>query len=180
MYKITSQDVTIKDYPILHAFTGSSRREEADISEILDYLSFVLMKQELPRQPFFYRSLLPLFEIDLSSVSQHFEVKNESTLMEKEVWEKETILPRILNFVDKVIEEGEVFSKLDKKKLMSSLSFLVKSISPEELETVSDDELTRRIEKIMAIEVMSVLLSDLSQEQIEVFETALKRRDLFR
>lgn len=85
LYEIISRDVTTKDYPISYAFTGSSRIEE----------KFVLMKQELPENPFFYRSLLPSFEIDLSSVLRpQFEPMNKTSLIEKfyeEILPEETI-----------------------------------------------------------------------------------------
>lgn len=80
-YEITSHDVTTKDYSIPYSFTGSSRREESDIREILAW-PFFLMRQELHKQPFFYRSLPP-FEIDLSSVRPHFEPMNRISLIEE-------------------------------------------------------------------------------------------------
>lgn len=123
----------------------------------------------------------PLFEIDLSSVQRYFEVKNEPSLMEREIRERETVLHCISKLVDRLMEEGgEVFNKLDKSKLIESLFLLVKSISPEALRSISNEELARRIEKIMAIEAMVGLLSDLNPEQIEDFEAALKRRDLLK
>jgi len=82
LYEITSPDVTTKDYPIPYAFTGSSTREETDMSEILDWLFFVLMRQELRKKPSLYRSLLPSLEIDLSSVHLQFESKIETCVTE--------------------------------------------------------------------------------------------------
>lgn len=79
---ITSQDVTTRDYPISDALTGSSRREETDISEILDRRLFVWRRQELGRQPFFYRTLPPSFEIDLSSVRPYFKPMTMPSLIE--------------------------------------------------------------------------------------------------
>lgn len=76
-------DVTTKDYPIpSYAFTGSSRKEETDISEIMDWLFFGLMRQGLLEPSFPYRSLLPSFEIDLSSVYSQFEPKIETYVTE--------------------------------------------------------------------------------------------------
>ncbi len=99
-YEITSRDVTTKDYPIPYAFTGSSRREEMDINEILDWLCFVLIRQELLRQPLFYRSLLPSFEIDLSSVRPQLEPMTMTSLI-KESYEE--ILPEEMLEYDVVV-----------------------------------------------------------------------------
>jgi hypothetical protein len=82
LHEVTSRDITTKDYPIPYPFTGSSWREETDISEILDWFFFVLMREELLKKPFLYRSLLPSFEIDLSSVYSQFESKIETYVTE--------------------------------------------------------------------------------------------------
>lgn len=80
--EVAPEDVATKDYSFPYAFTGSSRREETDIGEILHRLVFVFIRQGLVRQPFFYRSLLPSFEIDLSSVYSQFEPKVETYVTE--------------------------------------------------------------------------------------------------
>ena len=178
MYKTTLQNVSHVDYIIPYPILGSSIIEP-DIDDILDNLLFTYNKERLPRN-IFHQNLSSIFEIDLSSVRQHFEVKNESSLMEKGTWEREVFFFRILNLVDKLMIEGAIFNKLDKKKLIDSLSIIVESISPQELGDICDKELTRRIKKIMAIEVLSGQISDFSQEQSEAFETALKRKDLFK
>jgi len=46
--------------------------------------------------------------------------------------------------------------------------------------SISKDELTKRIEKIMAMEVMYGMLDDLTPEQIKDFDTAVKRRSFFK
>jgi len=51
---------------------------------------------------------------------------------------------------------------------------------PLEQISIPEEELTRRIRKIMALEVMSGLLDDLTPEQLEAFETSVKRRPLFK
>lgn len=81
-YKTASRPITTKDYPIQYAFTGSSRGEETDISEVSDRLFFVSMSQELLKKLLSYRSLLPAFEIDLSSVRPYFEPMTSSSLIE--------------------------------------------------------------------------------------------------
>lgn len=89
-YKTASRPITTKDYPNQYAFTGSSSGEETDISEVLDRLFFVSMSQELLKKLLSYRSLLPAFEIDLSSVRPCFEPMTRSSLIEESY---EEILP---------------------------------------------------------------------------------------
>lgn len=126
--EITSQDLTTKDYPISYAFTGSSRREETDISEILDRLFFVLTRQELFRQPFFYRSLLPSFEIDLSSVHPLFEPLTRTSSIE-EFYEE--ILP------EEILEYDVVVRMPPRKKYTIELE--VKSIRKAEPRVVEPE-----------------------------------------
>lgn len=82
LYKTASRPITTKDYPIQYAFTGSSRGEETDISEVSDRLFFVSMSQELLKKLLSYRSLLPAFEIDFSAVRPYFEPMTSSSLIE--------------------------------------------------------------------------------------------------
>jgi hypothetical protein len=86
---------------------------------------------------------------------------------------------RISKIVDKLIEEEEIFREIDKTKLMESLSRTIERLPKGQLESISDRELARRLEKVLSIEVMSGLLKDLSPEQIEAFDEAVKRREFF-
>ena len=81
-YEITSRDVTVQDYPIPYVFTESSKREETDKNEIIDWLFSALMRQGW-KNPVFYRSLLSSIEIDSSSVRPHFEPINRTSLIEE-------------------------------------------------------------------------------------------------
>ena len=81
--EIASQVVTTKDYPVPSPFTGGSRREETNMSEILDWQVFVLTRQGLLKNPFFYRGLPAPFEIDLSSVYPYFEPLTRTSLTEE-------------------------------------------------------------------------------------------------
>lgn len=86
---------------------------------------------------------------------------------------------RISAIVDRLIEHEEVFREIDKDKLMESLSRTIGRLPKGQLESISDKELARRLEGVMSIEVMSGLLKDLSPEQIEAFDEAVKRREFF-
>ena len=114
---ITSQDITTRAYPILHALTGSSRKEETDITEILDWQLSVLMSQKLPKNPFSYRSLLPSFEIDLSSVHPHFDPMSETYVTE--VLSEEDIINGMLehDFIVRMPPKRRYAIKLEVKSI---------------------------------------------------------------
>lgn len=86
--------------------------------------------------------------------------------------------PRISKIVDKLIEEDEVLRSVDKTQIMESLSDLMED-PPSDLMSITNDELTQRIERVLLIEAMSGILSDLSPAQMRAFEAAVKRRKFF-
>lgn len=85
MYQLTLRDVTYRGYPIQHPSAVSSGVEEIDINDIWDSLLSVWIQEKWFRKPFLYHSLMPLLEIDWSSVRPHFEIKNETSLIEEAV-----------------------------------------------------------------------------------------------
>lgn len=85
---------------------------------------------------------------------------------------------RISKIVDKLFEEDEDLRSLDKTQAMESLSNLMED-PPSDLTSITDDELTQRIERVLLIEAMSGILNDLSPEQMKAFEAAVKRRKFF-
>ena len=99
-------------------------------------------------------------------------------VVEKTVREKDLLLPRISKILDRLIQDNEVFNEADRSRIIESLSDLVEK-SSQELIPITDDELARRVEKVMAVEAIAGMLSGLSPRQIESFEAAAKRRKLF-
>jgi hypothetical protein len=103
--EITYRDVITKDYPTPDVFTGSSK-EGIDISEIR--LLFPT------KGPGFYRSLLPSFEIDLSSVYSKLKCKTETYVTE--LLSEEDIISAMLtqDFIVKMppVEEYTIWVKV--------------------------------------------------------------------
>ena len=86
LYEITSKDIATKDYPNSQTLSGSSYiAEETGISEIQSQLLFALMRLGFSKNLFFYRSLPPSFEVDLSSVYPHFVPMVMASLIEEHV-----------------------------------------------------------------------------------------------
>ena len=61
---------------------------------------------------------------------------------------------------------------------MKRLATLVKKY-PEHVISLTDDELAQRIEKMMVIELVAGMLQELTPEEMESFDEAVKRRELF-
>ena len=90
---------------------------------------------------------------------------------------KDALISRISVIVDNLIQNDNLFQKLDKAEVIQLLSTLVEeNLSTKQLSAIDDDELTLRIDRVMAIEVMSGLLDDLTLEQREIFEAAVEGR----
>ncbi len=77
-----------------------------------------------------------------------------------------------------LISEEDIFKRIDKNKLFKSLSAMLDKL-PLEQTSIPEDELTKRIRKIMAQEATFGLLDVLTPEQLEAFETSVKWRALF-
>lgn len=93
---------------------------------------------------------------------------------------EEEVLSLISKIVDKLIEDKEIFKKLNKTKLIEVFSSLTEKMPSEQRMSITDEELITRIEKIMLIEATTGILNELSPEQTESFEAATKRRELFK
>lgn len=174
-YQPASQEVTCKDYPVQYTASGSSMRG-IDISEISDRLYSILIRQKPSDGSVYYYSLLPLLEMDMSSVMPCFKPK----LKTETYSEKRDVSVLLSKIVTKLMKENEVFKKLDRNKLTKIFSDLIENLPTEQLTSITQNELKSRIERVMAIETLAGILNDLSPEQIEAFDEAIKRRQFFK
>jgi hypothetical protein len=85
----------------------------------------------------------------------------------------------VSTIVNKLMEDSRFHKKIDKTKLIEFLSTLAENLPREQLISITDEELARRIEKVMLIETMAGMLHELTPAQMESFETALQRRMFF-
>ncbi|HLB70848.1 MAG: hypothetical protein OIN88_00525 [Candidatus Methanoperedens sp.] len=161
-----------------HAFTGSSTQQN---EMTLDYLFSNLQHDKGSIR--LYHDLSSIFQIDsMSSANQILKARDE-LVYTKEPYRRQIQSSELLRYtselIDKLSGEEVLFKNINKKKLFQSLSGIVAELPPEQL-SISKDELTKRIEKIMAMEVMYGMLDDLTPEQIKDFDTAVKRRSFFK
>lgn len=78
-----------------------------------------------------------------------------------------------------LIEFLNTLESVDKSRLMSFLSLLAGK-SPEKLISITDEELTKRVRRIIAIEATAGMLQDLTPEEMKTFKEAVKRRKFFK
>ena len=91
---------------------------------------------------------------------------------------KTEALRRISKLTDKELEATEVFGRLiDKIEFLDIWSEQMEdNVTPEELLSISEEELTRRIGQMMTWEAMGTLLDGLTPEEVEVFNAAVEGR----
>lgn len=81
---------------------------------------------------------------------------------------------RISPIVGKLFKGSKLYMmKLKKQERIEDLVSLFSQFSPEEFQAISDQELTRRISKLLTLEAVSGTLNDLSPEQIKLFDEAV-------
>lgn len=82
------------------------------------------------------------------------------------------ILSRMSKIIDKLAEQTH-FKKVNKANLMNRLSALVEKY-PEDVLSLTDDELSQRIKKIMVIELVAGMLQELTPEEMKSFDEAVQ------
>ncbi|MBO1352115.1 MAG: hypothetical protein EBE86_034310 [Hormoscilla sp. GUM202] len=90
---------------------------------------------------------------------------------------KDTVISRISEIVDKLMQSEDLFQELlDKDEIMQVFSNMLERVSPEKLLSIDDEELTARVDRIMMIEAVSGTENQLTPEQMEIFEAAVEGR----
>ncbi len=117
-------------------------------------------------------------------------VDNKSISYQPSQFKTETVSPeyhdkrlkyriKISEIIDKALNEEDLFKEVDKHKVIKFISNMTdKGLI--NLNEIPDEELLKRIKRILALEAMSHLLEGLSPEQINQFDEASKRRPFFK
>lgn len=89
---------------------------------------------------------------------------------------KDAALSRISGIVEELIKSDSLYrEELDQTELMEIFSDLLERVvEPEEIISLDVDRLTKRVRGIMAVELLSGMLDDLTPEQRERFEAAVE------
>ncbi|MBW4566688.1 MAG: hypothetical protein KME31_01340 [Tolypothrix carrinoi HA7290-LM1] len=84
------------------------------------------------------------------------------------------VFNRISPIVEKLFTNSNLYiERLNKQEMVEMLVNLFGKFSPEEMKAISENELTRRIKKILTLEAVSGTLNDLTSEQIKIFDEAV-------
>lgn len=87
------------------------------------------------------------------------------------------LIDRILPIVEKLFKTNSLYLvKLKRWEMLEMLVELFGQFSPEEMRAIKDEDLTRRIDSILALDVISGTLNDLTPEQIKMFDEAVEGR----
>ena len=80
----------------------------------------------------------------------------------------------ISHVVDKLFRGSSFYMvKLDQYEMTEMLIELFSRFSPEEMRTIKEHDLTRRIDKILVLEAVAGTLNDLTPEEIAIFDAAV-------
>ncbi|GAP95782.1 hypothetical protein [Leptolyngbya sp. NIES-2104] len=89
---------------------------------------------------------------------------------------KQVVEDRITRIVDQLRQEHPVFQECDRtKQIREHTDGMLEIWQPQQVLDIPEDELISIIQDIMAFEGMSGLLKDLTPEQIQRFDEAVKR-----
>ncbi len=175
--EITSKNVEITSL-LFPAESASIQLKEIGIGKLEDlHLRFL-------GEPLFAFNLSEIIKIEtLTSRYQPYEFKTETVFAEglyKRVRQVQCLI-KISKMIDKILDEDDegLFEGILKHKLLKTLSEKLMNISFD-WDKITDDEIFKRIKQILALEVMSGLLKDLTPEELKIFDEAAKRRPLFK
>jgi hypothetical protein len=87
------------------------------------------------------------------------------------------LINRISPIVENLFKANSLYPvKLNKQEMIEMLVKLFRQFTPEEMRAIKDNDLTRRIDKILVVEAISGTLNDLTPQQIKMFDEAVKRK----
>ena len=91
--------------------------------------------------------------------------------------ENPELINRIKPIVEKLIKENSLYQvKLKRDEMVKMLVDLFSSFSESEFEAIPENELIHRIDKLLVLEAVSGTLSDLTLEEIAIFDEAVEGR----
>jgi hypothetical protein len=87
---------------------------------------------------------------------------------------KQELFNRISPIVEKLFTNSNFYrDRLNEQEMVEMLVNLFDKFSPEEMKAIPENELTRRIQKILTLEAVSGTLNDLTPEEIKIFDEAV-------
>ncbi|MDB9372212.1 hypothetical protein [Nodularia sphaerocarpa] len=94
-------------------------------------------------------------------------------------FQTEPAFKRISAIVEDLIAHNDLYQeKLDKQQMIHKIYnlFIQTNSSDDDVDTITEDDLANRINKILVVESVSGLLNDLTPEEMRIFDEAVKRK----
>lgn len=120
----------------------------------------------------------------------HTSESNQSVLIQQNIMGNQTTVSRVKNttglkerveeIIDTVIIEKTISSSIDKTVLKTYLLQKIKTVGFEKFQQLSDDIIKKRIEKVVALELLKVLFSDINDEEFDLIKSHAKSEGFFR
>ncbi|MBD2778837.1 hypothetical protein [Iningainema tapete] len=90
---------------------------------------------------------------------------------------RQEAIARISAIIEFLIEGNDFYKeKLDKEAMVQHLTTFVDKFSPDYVQSIPDNDLTNRIDRILVVEAVAGTLNDLTPEQIKMYDEASARR----
>lgn len=112
---------------------------------------------------------------DTSSIISRKKIINETFLINNT---KKNLFNKIKDIVFTLKKEEPMFNKLSNDKINNFLTN-IKENYHDELKNIDDDELYIRIKKALSIELLYGLIDDFIDDELDRFNSSIKRRKLF-
>ena len=91
--------------------------------------------------------------------------------------EKNTAMLRISRMVEQLMENNRLFQEeLERDRVMQIFSNLLENHWLEEILSLEDEKLIKRVDALMATELLYGMLDDLTPEQMAMFDAAVEGR----
>ena len=86
---------------------------------------------------------------------------------------------RISNAIEDVLKRRKAFRGVDKENIIEKIRETAESVPQANIMNLPEDKLFPIVEKIIALELLSSITDDFSDEDMKVFRDSLKRREFF-
>jgi hypothetical protein len=100
-----------------------------------------------------------------------------STSPDLKIKERQTI--RVITIIDEYLSK-EKDSKIDPRTLKDSIIGMMSRVGYKKIQSVPDEELKSRIQKIILIEKLSTTIDNSNESDVKAFDEAVRRRSFFK
>lgn len=83
---------------------------------------------------------------------------------------------KLTEIVENLIDNNPIYKEnLDLQKMIEVINQTFTPVSVPDLHTISEEELTQRIKRILSLHLVLGMLNDLTPEQMKIFDESVKR-----